>query len=159
MGGSGAPKVNTPLDASRFVSQPCAVITASLLQQLEISEQGKPDTDSETAKTSGPLCIWHNRDKGLALDVGLLTGNKNGLTDTYLGKAQFVYFEPTVVDGYPAVFNDLDDYRSSGTCNITVGISDALAFRAAIQDANLGTKSCDKAKQVASAVIRTVKGA
>jgi hypothetical protein len=95
---------------------------------------------------------------GYGVDVGFLTANKNGLSDTYRGKARFKgYFEPTEVDGYPAVFNDLGDYRNDGTCNITVGISDTSEFRVGVQYTKLGAKSCDRAKEAAAAVIKTVK--
>jgi hypothetical protein len=80
------------------------------------------------------------------------------LSDTYRGRDRFKgYFEPTDVDGYPAVFNDPSDFRGSGSCNITVGISNTLAFQLSADDGKLGTKSCDRAKQVASMVIQTIK--
>jgi hypothetical protein len=156
----GAPKVNDPLDPSRFIGQPCGVLKPDQLQALHLPAQGKPDTDSEIAKSAGPSCSWFDRDAGSGVEMGFLTANKNGLSDTYRGKSRFKgYFEPTEVDGYPAVFNDLADYRSDGTCNITVGISDTSEFRVGVQDTKLGAKSCDRAKEAAAAVIKTVKGA
>jgi hypothetical protein len=62
-----------------------------------------------------------------------------------------------VVDGYPAVFNDLSDYRPRGDCNITVGISDTLTFRAREGAGPKGQAVCDRTKQVAAAVIATLK--
>jgi hypothetical protein len=157
-GSGGAPKVDEPLDASRLISQPCLALAPDQLQALQLPAQGKPDTDSETAKSAGPSCSWFDRDAGYGVDVGFLTANKNGLSDTYRGKGRFKgYFEPTEVDGYPAVFNDLGDYRNDGTCNITVGISDTSEFRVGVQYTKLGTKSCDRAKEAAAAVIKTVK--
>jgi hypothetical protein len=154
-GGGGAPKVSNPLDAGRFLEQPCSSIGPDQLRSLNVSGEGK----SETAAV-GPTCIWINRDAGSSLELGFLTGNKNGLSDTYRGRDRFRgYFEPTEVDGYPAVFNDIGDYRDEGTCNITVGISDKLAFRTAVVDRALGGRSCDRTKQAASAVITTLKGA
>jgi hypothetical protein len=95
-------------------------------------------------------------------DVGFVTGNKNGLSDTYRGGAEAFpgYFEPTEVSGYPAVFNDLTDQRPNGACNITVGISETLAFRSSFTAGpDDGAKSCDLVKRVAAAVITTLKGA
>jgi hypothetical protein len=66
------------------------------------------------------------------------------------------YFGPTEVDEYPAVFLESTDFRSDGSCNIAVGISDTLVFRLA-EDGNLGVKSCDRAKLVASMVLQTVR--
>ncbi|MBP2331015.1 hypothetical protein JOF56_011400 [Kibdelosporangium banguiense] len=91
------------------------------------------------------------------MGVGFLVGNKNGLSDIYRGRDRFKgYFEPTQVDGYPAVFSDSGDYRSQGTCGIAVGISDTMTIRVSEQG-RLGVKSCDRAKQVASMVIQTIK--
>jgi hypothetical protein len=162
-GGSSAPKVNTPLDASKFLPQPCTALSATALQSFKITKPGTPDVDSELAKTAGPSCSWRNDSQPISwgYNVGFLTGNKNGLSDTYRGRARFKgYFEPTEVDGYPAVFNDLNDSRDKGTCNMTIGISDTLAFRVSVTlDPDGGTKSCDESKKLASAVIQTLKGA
>lgn len=159
----GAPKVSTPLDASRFLSQPCAVLTPAQLQSLALPAQGKPDTDSQVAKTAGPRCFWINNDTPpTAIGVGFLTGNKRGLSDTYRGHEQGNfpgYFEPTEVDGYPAVFNDLSDGRAGGDCTITVGVSDTLALRASHQGSRFtGPAACDRAKQAAALVIQTLRG-
>ena len=160
----GAPAVKSPLDATKFLPQPCTALSAAALKQLNISKPGEPDTDSSVAKSSGPSCLWSTDDEPIhrGYDVGFLTGNKNGLSDTYRGgkKAFPGYFEPTEVSGYPAVFNSLTEDRPGGACNITVGISSSLAFRAGVQaDRDLGTKACDIAKQIAAAVIQTLKGA
>jgi hypothetical protein len=154
--------VSNPLDATKYVSQPCGVLSSATLKSLNITKPGKPDTDSQVAKTAGPYCGWFSDDQPIpkSYDVGLLTGNKNGLSDTYRGgKRAFPgYFEPTDVSGYPAVFNDGADGRPTGRCNITVGISDTLAFRAATTfTSKEGAASCDAAKQLASAVIQKLK--
>lgn len=159
----GAPRVTNPVEATKFLAQPCAALSTSALQAMKIGKPGAPDTESAVAKSSGPFCIWHSDESSSkTYSVGFLTGNKNGLSDTYRGgkKAFPGYFEPAEVDGYPAVFNDLVDDRSDGSCNVTVGISDAMAFRVGVQaDKATGTKSCDIVKQTASSVITTLKGA
>jgi hypothetical protein len=160
----GAPAVKNPLDASKFIPQPCTALSANTLKQLNVSRPGIPDTESAVAKGSGPFCIWHTDDQptNMSYGVGFLTANKNGLSDTYRGgkKAFPGYFEPTEVDGYPAVFNGLTEDRPSGACNITVGISSSLAFRVGLEgNKDVGTKACDLVKQVAAAVIQTLKGA
>jgi hypothetical protein len=160
----GAPKVSTPLSAGKYLPQPCTVLSAATLQTYKITKPGTPDVDSEVAKTAGPSCTWTSDDQPISktYNVGFLTGNKNGLSDTYRGgkKAFPGYFEPTEVVGYPAVFNDLIDARNNGACNVTVGISDTLAFRAAVTfPTQAGATSCDSAKQLAAAVIETLKGA
>jgi uncharacterized protein DUF3558 len=160
----GAPAVKVPLDATKYLPQPCTALSAGTLAGLNVSRPGIPDTTSPVAQSSGPSCIWHTDDQPLnkSYDVGFLTGNKNGLADTYRGgKTDFPgYFEPTDVGGYPAVFNGLTEDRPAGSCNITVGISSTLSFRVGLTaDKDTGTRSCDLVKQVAAAVIQTLKGA
>jgi hypothetical protein len=154
----GAPRVSQPLDAAQFLKQPCAVLTEAQLARFGVSRPGEPDTDSEIAKTSGPGCLWHaSPTVDSTLGMSFLTGNKRGLSDTYRGRSRFKFFEETTVEGYPAVFNDLSDGRPDGQCNITVGISDTLAFRAREEGGLVGQAVCDRAKQVAAAVIATLK--
>jgi hypothetical protein len=161
-GGSGnAPKIENPLDASKYLTQPCAVLSPAQLQAFKITKPGTPHVDDPVAKQAGPYCGWRSDDAiPFGFDVGFLTGNKNGLSDTLEGgkKAFPGYFEPTEVEGYPAVFNDVADRRPTGACNITVGISENLAFRAQEQaNKSTGARSCDGAKQLAAAVIQTLR--
>ncbi|ALG07895.1 hypothetical protein AOZ06_14095 [Kibdelosporangium phytohabitans] len=153
----GAPRVTSPLDGAPFVGRPCAVLTPAQLQALNLLS-GKSDTNSAVARFGAPGCDWVNGDTREAVGAGFLVGNKNGLADTYRGKDKWArgYFVPTEVDGYPAVFNDSPDLRSRGTCGMTVGISDTLAFSLLVQGRR-GEKSCDQVKQVASLVIQTIK--
>lgn len=160
----GAPEVKDPLDAAKYLAQPCAVLSATALKSINVSKPGIPNTDSSVASYAGPQCIWNTDDQpvGQTYGVGFLTGNKNGLSDTYRGgkKAFPGYFEPTEVGAYPAVFNDLTDTRNNGSCNVTVGISSSLAFRVGLEGSkDTGSKSCDLVKQVAATVIQQLKGA
>jgi hypothetical protein len=127
------------------------------MTKFGISKPGEPDTDSEVAKASGPGCVWRvNGEPFRMLDMSFLTGNKKGLSDTYRGRSRFAYFDETTVDGYPAVFNDNQDGRPQGICQITVGVSDSLAFRASEHTSvSRGAASCDGAKEFAAAVIAT----
>lgn len=152
----GAPRVAAPLDATPFLTKPCTVLTPPQLQVLDLPA-GTSDTDSSLAKSSGPGCFWTNSDSRSTVGFGFMTGNKNGLSDTYRGRDRFRgYFTPTDVDGYPAVFNDVGDYRADGTCGMTTGISDTLTFIVS-ERGRLGVKSCDRVRQIASMVIKTVK--
>lgn len=135
------------------------MLTPAQLVEFTVPEPGTPDTDSAIAKNAGPGCEWWRRDTedGSVLGVGFLTGNKNGLSDTYRGRDRFDFFEETTVDGYPAVFDDFTDGRSRGDCNITVGISDTLTFRVREGAGPKGQIICDRTKQLASAVLTTLK--
>jgi Protein of unknown function (DUF3558) len=156
-GNRGAPRVTSPLDATRFLAKPCDVLTPAQLETLGLPLSGKADVDSAFASFAGPGCQWLNSDRPTAVGVALRSTNKNGLSDTYSVPERWAkgYFIPTEVDGYPAVFNDSGDYRGQGTCQITVGITDTLAFSVEEQG-RLKEKSCDRAKQVASMVIQTI---
>lgn len=154
----GAPQVTDPLDATRFLTEPCSVLSQNQLATFDVSRPGIPTTTGAVAEHSGPYCSWHAAaELASTIGVGFLTGNENGLSDTYRGRDQFGYFVPTTVEGYPAVFVDGSDGRDSGRCNITVGISDQLAFRASEHGRLDAQGSCDRARQVAAAALATLK--
>ena len=149
-----------PLDVTRFLSQPCAVLTPAQLQSLALPSPGTPDTDSAIAKAAGPACAWQNSN-GSTNGVSFTTGNQHGLADLYRGheEGKFAgYFEPTTVESYPAVFKDVADYRGQGTCALSVGVTDSLTFLTSELGSLKGSASCDRAKQVATAVVQTLKG-
>lgn len=155
----GAPRVASPLDATTFLTQPCAALTPQQLRDLDMPVQGKPDTDSAVAKHSGPGCGWTNSDLANGIGVSFTTGNKNGLADLYRARGEGKwtgYWEETTVDGYPGVFHGTTDLRSRGDCALAVGISDSLAFLVS-EVGQLKEKSCDFAQQVAAAVVETLK--
>jgi hypothetical protein len=151
----GAPRVSSPLDASTYLAQPCAVLSTKQLVTLHFPARGKPDTDSETAKTAGPACTWQSDTR--ATQSSFATGNKNGLSDVYRGHEQgyFEFWEPTTIAGYPAVFNDPTDLRSAGACGLNVGISDTLTILVAVEGSD--ADPCDPARQTASMIINTLK--
>lgn len=151
----GAPRVSNPLDASKFLTQPCAVLSQTQLAHFDIRRPGEPDTESAVAREAGPRCVWYT--EGGIFGMGFLTGNKNGLSDTYRGRSRFNFWEETTVEGYPAVFNDPSDGRPAGACNLTVGISDTLTFRALDNSGRTGQAACDRTKEYAAAIIQTLK--
>src|SRR5690348_935008 len=105
---SGAPPVAAPLDASRFLAQPCSVLSTAQLATFGVPAAGQPDTGSQPARATGPSCTWRGEGQHpRGIEVGFLTGNKHGLADTYRDSSRTFpgYFVPTQVDGYPAVFN------------------------------------------------------
>jgi hypothetical protein len=155
----GAPPVTNPLDVTKFLPKPCAALTPQQLRDFNLPAQGEPDTDSAIARHTGPSCGWTNSDTSTGIDVHFVTGNKNGLADVYRTHQEGDwkgYWEVTTVDGYPGVFTFTTDGRPRGSCNLFVGISETLAFAAAT-DGRLKEKSCDLAKQIAAAVVETLK--
>lgn len=154
-----APKVANPLDASKYLAEPCAAMSSTRLKSFSISKPGRPKSDNP----AGPGCDWFTDDAPpRTFDVGFVTSNESGLSDIYRGGRQAFpgYFEPTEVDGYPAVFADAVNSRADGSCQVFVGISDKLAFAVSEQgDSGVGMRSCDDVKQFAGAVVKTLKEA
>lgn len=152
----GAPKVDKPLDASKYLTQPCLAISSGLLESLALPTDGKPDTEGAIGSRA-PSCSWRAGPE--LASAGFLKANKNGLTDLYRGNASHpeAYWEETTVDGYPGVFHGTPDSRGAGQCALAVGLSEALAMLV-LESGRLGTGSCDRAKKVAEAVIKTLKG-
>jgi uncharacterized protein DUF3558 len=156
-----APRVANPLDATRYLTQPCAAISAMLRQKLTIPGQGEADTTSAIGRDS-PACRWSNQATvidGESVSVAFL-GNKHGLADLYRQQEIYhdnKYWEETTVEGYPGVFHDGVDSRSAGQCTLAVGVSDALAVLVD-ESGELGMRSCERVKQVSAAVIQTLKG-
>ncbi|MPZ84081.1 MAG: DUF3558 domain-containing protein [Actinophytocola sp.] len=155
----GAPRVENPLDASRFLVDPCAVLTPAQLAPFGVSQPGEGDTDSEIAKTVGPLCIWHaDPEVDSTISVAWQSGNKHGLADLYRMRDEWEYFLETMVGGYPAVFNDSIDNRDGGDCTISVGVSDTLTFDASETGVLDADGACARAEQVAKAAVVTMRG-
>jgi Protein of unknown function (DUF3558) len=153
------PRVADPLDATRFLAQPCATLTEAQLASLAITRPGIPTTTGAIAERSGPYCTWIAAEElRSAIGLGFDTGNRDGLSDNYRAHDQFAYFEPTTVANYPAVFADRDDLRPQGLCIIVVGITDTLTFSVS-EDGELDQQgACDRAKQVAAAALVTMGG-
>jgi hypothetical protein len=132
------------------------VLSTAQLARFGIGAAGVTETDA------GPGCTWRaDGDHPRGFQVIFLTGDPHGLADTYRNASRAFpgYFLPTEVDGYPAVFTDRTDFRAAGVCSVTVGISDTLAFRATESATiEVGTQSCEHASQLATEVIRTLKG-
>lgn len=135
------------------------MMSAEQTSKLGLNGPGKGDITSAYAKYAGPSCTWSG-EKMSSLGVAFLLGNKNGLSDMYRGNNAgfYPYFEPTTVDGYPAVMADRVDNRASGFCQVAVGLNDKLMFTAKIINGSNGRQSCADAKSAAAEVLRTVKG-
>jgi hypothetical protein len=146
-----APRVTEPLDASAFVTDPCRSLTEAQLSTFNVGP-GKPRSGDGPFP---PGCGWFGDDGSIS--VAWLDENENGLADTYRRREVDAYFIETTVDGYPAVFIDFVDERADGRCGIVVGVSDTTSFYAQVRDAPAGDAGCEKAKQVASATLTTVK--
>ncbi|UOX91447.1 DUF3558 domain-containing protein [Amycolatopsis sp. FBCC-B4732] len=163
------PKVDAaPLDVSKYVGDTCAIVPKDVLSSLRYTDAGEFKAQGDTVFTqAGPSCLWKLRGEGIGLSVALGTGSRDkgagGLAGIYAGYRQkkFIRFlEPAPeVEGYPAVYFDAQDERSMGSCGLGVGIADDLTFDVYAQGYQGQDDSCAAATQVASSVIKTLKGA
>lgn len=146
-----APSVQEPLDASSFVADPCRSLTDAQRQDFKLSE-GAPD-DSSTDLGAG--CFWKN-DAGARIEVVYNPELTNGLSHLYAQNAtgHWNYWEPTQVDGYPAVIAMID--KPAADCNLAVATSDALFFQANVWNPD-HDDNCVAAENVAAAVLATIE--
>jgi uncharacterized protein DUF3558 len=157
----GAPHVSKPLDVSPYLARPCAILSAAQLSGLHLRPVGYADVDSDLARDAGPGCTWSNPEKFLGTKITYVTANRHGLADLYRGhgRGEFALWEPTTVAGYPAVINDGADLRASGSCGVTVGVSDTMTFLIGEEDSSdLGPRACDRGRQVAAMVVHSLGG-
>jgi hypothetical protein len=158
---AGAPRVDQPVDARKFVANPCSAVAADKWRQFHIASAGQGSTSDAVAKYAGPYCGWFTTDSpGKSLSIGFLTGPANGISGLYGGHARggfSGYWDETSVDGYPAVFaGGSVDNRADGYCTIAVGISDRLAFQSTYQGTR-GDDACGLTKRFAGAAVETMK--
>ena len=157
------PRVREPLDASRFLADPCAVLTE---EQVAVHGTNPVGVPNPNAGGAGPACLWHDDeqypDTHIGISVGWLVVNAHGLSDTYWNRERFddyLRFDEVEVAGYPGVINYYEGDDIHGHCAVTVGVSNSLTFMAYIQGGGSISieHSCDVAVQIASHVIQALK--
>ncbi|SEC75485.1 Protein of unknown function [Amycolatopsis tolypomycina] len=162
------PKVSVPLDASKYAADPCGLVPADVLTPLRLPVPGEIRSAGNDPRTKGgPSCVWKIRGEGTGVSMTVLTNNRDrgagGLAGLYAGYKQQTlirFLEPAPdVDGYPAIYFDLTDMRSVGSCGLGVGIADDLAVDVYAQGYQGQDDSCGTAAKIAAAMIKTLKGA
>ncbi|WP_101607608.1 DUF3558 domain-containing protein [Amycolatopsis sp. BJA-103] len=155
------PKVAIPLDASAYVGDACKLLPAASAAELGFTEPGKPRSE-----TSNPGCGWSIRGKADTLQIILGSGNREkgmgGLAGLHKAKkaGQLRFLEPGPdVDGYPTVYYGIQDRRAGGNCDLAVGVADDLTINTLAGGYGNEQESCGTAQKLASAVIKTLKGA
>jgi hypothetical protein len=157
-GNNEAPKVVQPLNAASLSSAPCSSLTAAQLSGIGLTNvRGSHDASI----TGTAICGWTDDTTGNGIGISWENDLGNGLSTIYSERAQQGYWQPTSVDGYPAVFADFADLRSKGTCVLNVGVSDKLSFisQYTAAQSDIGTKSCQFTEQAAADVIKNLGGA
>ncbi|SFB02557.1 Protein of unknown function [Amycolatopsis marina] len=147
-----APPVEEPLDATKYISEPCGSLTESQQREFNVT------SSRDNSNADGEACIWSIGDGSTSVSVSYATTVDAGLSNLYAlhETVPWPYFEETEVDGYPAVYQDVVDHRAQGTCGLSVGIRNDLFFSSDVISL-AGNDACKAAANVASAVIRTIK--
>ena len=155
---AGAPKVDDPLDTTRFQQDPCQALTATQITAiLDASIDGKP-----TDRPLGNACQWRNPDTRGLVEVHFLDEDPRGLSAEYQADkdGKWAYFEKLPpIEGHPAVARSGSDDRDIGLCTVVVGVSDEVTFDVPVQlsEANVGKDPCEAAVKVAGMALQTMK--
>ncbi|UJW36380.1 DUF3558 domain-containing protein [Saccharothrix sp. AJ9571] len=151
---SAAPKVQQPLDVSKYLADPCSSLTATQQAEFNVSSSRINDHDF------GVGCIWNVGSGRTNSGVSYLINVPNGLGNVYglndVGWWDHGYFEPTEVDGYPAVYAAMVDFRAKGDCKLLVAVSDQMFFESSMVTPATNN-ACAGAKNVAEAILQTIK--
>ncbi|WP_199199240.1 DUF3558 domain-containing protein [Amycolatopsis sp. CA-128772] len=157
--GPGVPKVDVPIDISRFAQAPCDSLTS--IQVNELLGAGVTPKAVFNAP-GGPSCSVHPPQVTQAAVLVIFNKvNDRGLTGVYQAKYKFFLpLEP--VDGYPVVaYGLVDDRASRGGCQIAIGTSDKQTVDVGVtqSEENIGKKDpCEAARGVASYVLSNLRG-
>jgi hypothetical protein len=156
---AGAPKVNDPLDTSRYQQDPCQSLTADQTQPLNLPTTGK--INNQVALGIG--CDWRNQETRGEISINFINDDPHGLSAEYKAnnEGKWEYFEELPdIEGYPAVVRAGTDDRDLGFCIVVVGVADDLTFDSIVQlsQTNVGQKDpCEVAAQVAGLALQTMK--
>ncbi|MEV6642005.1 DUF3558 domain-containing protein [Amycolatopsis sp. NPDC051371] len=161
--GPGVPKVQHPVDVTRFKRAPCDALNATQITELLGSAvSGKSDPQAP----AGPSCAWDSSDVSQAgVAVIFTAADKLGLTSVYAAQGkQYQFFQPlATIDGFPIVAYGVSDERTTrGRCAVALGVSDtqAVDIHVAQSEDNIGRKDpCDAAHDIASQVLSNLRGA
>lgn len=152
-----APRVPAALPVNKLLGDPCGAISAQQAYQIGLNSTGAPHQFEV-----GPGCTWKSATSTLnSVAVIVASQGKNGLSDIYAHRLENKYFVPTSVTGYPAVYADTSDNRSSGDCSLWVGVTDQLAVAVlpGIGEGPNKSNPCPIAEKVAAAMIQHLQGA
>lgn len=158
---AGAPKVDDPLDTSRFEADPCQTLGADQTQPLNLPATGEPMAHVAL----GVGCEWKNTESRGYAQIIFADEGQDGLSAEYQADADgdWEYFEELPdIEGYPAITRAGSDSRDVGHCIVVVGVADDLVFEsiAQLSERNVGHKDpCVMAAQAAGLALQTMKRA
>ncbi|WP_165777514.1 DUF3558 family protein [Amycolatopsis antarctica] len=162
------PDVSTPLDVSSYLEDPCLLVPGGEPGKLGFSRpEPRLPEDDEVARLAGPGCGWMESDNAGTLSVNIQTENVKrgtgglaGVYQSHFVTGQYVYLDPTDVEGYPAAFADGLDMRERGKTTLYIGVADDLTISVSIGPFGRGKQKQaeDGAASIAAAAVRTLKG-
>jgi hypothetical protein len=161
--GPGVPKVDIPIDVSRFQKAPC-----ESLSQAQSSELLGPEVTINPAvdDEAGPTCHWNVPAVSQAgVGVTFFKTTQLGLTGIYQAKdSAYQFFQPLdPIDGYPTVaFGTTDERNTKGRCLLALGTSDTqqVDIAVSLSETNIGKKDpCTAARDVAAKILGNLRGA
>lgn len=151
------PPVSDPIqNLDPFEQNPC-----SLLTKRQADSIGFPKSEDAT-EAGQPGCRWHgNRDSRIT--IAIQSGEKWSLAGYYQVHANdpdaYGYFEPASITGFPAVFATEFDRRETGSCAMTVALSEQDVLRL-VNTLFLGTAQrdnpCAQLQQTAELAVKTI---
>ncbi|WP_166664235.1 DUF3558 domain-containing protein [Actinophytocola oryzae] len=157
---AGAPKVENPLDTSRYERDPCRSLTADQAESLNLPRVGT--IDDKIPLSIG--CVWLNEETRGKVRIVFIVDDPRGLSPEYdaNNRGEYELFEELPdIEGYPAIVRGIDD-RAKGNCVVIVGVADDMAFATelSLSTANVGQKDpCKTASDIAGMALQTMKGA
>ncbi|GAA1250443.1 hypothetical protein GCM10009676_41420 [Prauserella halophila] len=159
VGGSGpAPQVSDPVDVAALEQNPCAALSDEQTQERNL-EQG----ESEPMSDGSPTCIYrYSDDSGSRIRFVQVQDFANGLDDVYARADSLAVFEPTEVEGHPAVITQThQDDRGDGFCDLQVGLTDeyVVSLMAQIDEASDDyPQGCEVTEVLAGDMIHNLRG-
>lgn len=156
---AGAPKVDNPIDTTRFQKDPCQTLTSDQVESLDLSLPGKPVNDMPL----GLACDWTNPDTRALVEIHFADRDPRGLSAVYLAhrtSGYAVFREMPPIEGHPAVVADILDQQDKGYCTVVVGVTDETTFDVPVRQSpeNVGKKDpCEVSALVAGMALQTMK--
>lgn len=149
----GAPHVAHPLSVKKFKQNPCTLISPSQTQELKSTLKLSETPNVVSTRGVSRACDWVT--VGPSANIGILEGGY-GLSTVYANRNNYAVFQPVApIEGYPAVHQSPG--KEFDNCTLIVGVADRQAISVSYTPDDSGVNDCDGARQLATAVIDTLK--
>jgi hypothetical protein len=151
---ASGPRVPGPLPTDSLLHDPCSILTEAEAAQVGLAYPGRPVNETSAS------CSFRSSGNPLnSISIGAVPQNPHGISDIYDQKARSAYFEPVSIRGYPGALADIHDGRTSGNCQLWVGVTDELAVSIIPQISAGPNKNdpCGLAQKFAAAMIGHLK--